>query len=111
MCTKLQLNRITKEVARGAKDVLGDKLFKVILYGSYARGDYRETSDIDLLILLDINREKLTYSEKFKITSPIYDIGLETDTLISPKIYSKIGWARHRVTPYYENVNKEGIIL
>ena len=83
----------------------------VILYGSYARGDYRETSDIDLLILLDINREKLTYSEKFKITSPIYDIGLETDTLISPKIYSKIGWARHRVTPYYENVNKEGIIL
>jgi predicted nucleotidyltransferase len=83
----------------------------VILYVSYARGDYREDSDIDMLILLDIDKEKLSHPDKFKITDPIYEIGLETDTLISPKIYSKTGWAHHRVTPYYENVNKEGIIL
>lgn len=83
----------------------------IILYGSYARGDYHDDSDIDLLILLDVEKEKLTYTDKRQISDPIYDIGLATNTLISPKIYSKSGWKRHRVTPYYENVNNEGIIL
>ncbi len=83
----------------------------VILYGSYARGDYREDSDIDLLILLDSERDNLSYNDKTKISHPIYDIGTETDSFISPKIYSKLGWAKHRVTPYFENVNREGIIL
>ena len=83
----------------------------IILYGSYARGDYREDSDIDLLILLDLDKEKLTHPEKDRIAFPLYDIALDTETLISPKIYTKKGWANHMVTPYYENVNREGVVL
>ena len=83
----------------------------IILYGSYARGDYREDSDIDLLILLAVDKEKLTLDEKIKVSYPIYDIGIDTDTLISPKIYTKKGWANHMVTPFYENVNREGVVL
>ena len=44
----------------------------LILYGSYARGDYREDSDIDLLIL--INKDKITHADKDKVTYPLYDI-------------------------------------
>ena len=47
MCTQIQLNRITDEVTRGAKGILGDKLRNIILYGSYARGDFNNESDID----------------------------------------------------------------
>src|ERR1700741_1614289 len=83
----------------------------VILYGSYARGEEREDSDIDLLILIDSDKEKITRDEKIKITYPICDIELETETIISPVVYTRKGWANHRVTPYYENVNKEGIVL
>ncbi len=83
----------------------------VILYGSYARGEQREDSDIDLLILLDLDKEKLTYPEIDKIAYPIYDIGLDTDMRISPNIYSKKGWANHRITPYYNNVDSEGVVL
>ncbi len=88
-----------------------DPLATVILYGSYARGEQREDSDIDLLILLDSEKEKLTFMEKKIITYPIYDIGIDTNTLISPKVYTKKGWAHHRVTPYFENVNREGVVL
>jgi predicted nucleotidyltransferase len=83
----------------------------LILYGSYARGEEREDSDIDILILIDSDKEKITRDEKIKITYPICSIELETETLISPVVYTKKGWANHRVTPYYESVNKEGIML
>ena len=82
----------------------------LILYGSYARGDYNEDSDIDLLILID--KEKITRDDKIKITYPLYDIELENGILISPKVYSKKFWqTEHKVTPFYENVNREGIVL
>ncbi len=82
----------------------------LILYGSYARGDYNEESDIDLLILID--KEKVTRNDKIKITYPLYDIQFDTGILISPMVYSKKFWHKeHKVTPFYENVNSEGVIL
>lgn len=82
----------------------------VILYGSYARGDFREDSDIDILVLVD--KEKLSFEDKQKIIYPLYDIELETGKIISPLVFSKDYWkTKHRVNPFYENVNKEGIIL
>ena len=81
----------------------------LILYGSYARGDYRPDSDIDILVLID--KDKITWDDEIKISYPLYDIELETGTMISPMIYSKKGWANHRVSPFYENVNKEGVVL
>lgn len=83
----------------------------MILYGSYARGDYKQDSDIDVLILLDTEKEKLSHPEMDRIAFPLYDIGVDTDTRISPNIYSKKAWANHMVTPYYQNINREGIVL
>src|ERR1700747_3035561 len=74
----------------------------LILYGSYARGDYHEDSDIDLLIL--VNRDKITHADEDKITYPLYDIEFKTGIIISPMVYTKDAWANHRVTPFYENV-------
>lgn len=83
----------------------------LILYGSYARGDQREDSDIDLLILVNKDKDKMTYDEESKITHPLYTIEFELGTVICPMVYTRKAWANHRVTPFYENVNKEGIVL
>jgi len=45
---------ISQKVMQAARDTLGDKLEKVIIYGSYARGDYDHESDIDFFILADV---------------------------------------------------------
>ena len=82
----------------------------VILYGSYARGEEREDSDIDLLVLLD--KEVITLEEDRKIRYPLYDIEFETGRIISPLILPEGEWEKiHSISPFYENVKAEGVLL
>ena len=77
----------------------------LILFGSYARGDNRPDSDIDILVLLD--KDRITLDDRKRIGYPLYDIQLETDTLISPRLVSKNQWEKkHSITPFYKNVLK-----
>jgi uncharacterized protein len=82
----------------------------VILYGSFARGDGGSNSDIDLLILID--KEKISSEDMKRIKYPLYEIEFQTGQIISPLVLSRIDWeSRHKITPFYENVNKEGVAL
>ena len=83
---------------------------QTILYGSEARGDAREDSDIDLLMLVEA--DKLSYEDKDRIIAPYYDIELETGVIISKLIMPRKEWEnRPFPTPFYINVTNEGIIL
>ena len=82
----------------------------LILYGSSARGDYRDDSDLDLLVLVD--KDVISRFDQKRIKYPLYEIEFDTGTIISPLIFSKKDWEiRHRNTPFYENVVREGRIL
>jgi predicted nucleotidyltransferase len=97
---------ILTEIKRRIKDNEPDA--KIILYGSYARGDANEESDIDLLILLD--KEPVDYNDKMKITSPLYDLGYKLGLMISPLVKTKNNWEENYFfTPLYYNIKKEGI--
>ncbi len=82
----------------------------LILYGSYARGDNHEGSDVDILVLL--NKDKISFEDRKRISYPLYHIELETGIMISPVIFSKKNWeTKHRISPFYKNVTTEGRTL
>jgi len=87
-----------------------DPFATLILFGSYARGDFRQDSDIDLLVLVD-KEDRITYADRYRITAPIHDLELKTGTIISTIVRTKKEWANQMVTPFYENVNREGKLL
>ena len=102
------VNDIINRVRKSVKVVMPDAT--VILYGSYARGDNKPFSDIDLLIL--INKPEVTREDEKKVKYPLYEIEFDTGTIISPLVLSKQDWeTRHKITPFYDNIGKEGIVL
>lgn len=78
------------------------------LFGSEARGDAREDSDIDILILVD--SPVVSTQMESTIFSPLYQIELSTGVLINPLILPKSQWGS-RISPFYINVSNERIKL
>ena len=102
---------ISQKVVQAAKDTLGEKLDKVILYGSYARGNYDEESDVDYFILADVPQEE-TSMWRSAIREHIPYIDLEYDLLVSLHITRKAIFEQCvGFIPFFKNVTREGVLL
>lgn len=104
MTEETKLSRI-KEIARSSVPTGG----KAILYGSRARGDASQHSDWDILILLD--KDSLDQSDYDNVSYPFVLLGCDLGEEINPIMYTKKEWDTYRVTPFYENVVRDGIPL
>lgn len=80
---------------------------KAILYGSRARGDAKDSSDWDLLILL--NKDKLVQEDYDNVSYPFVLLGCDLGEEINPIMYTKKEWESYHITPFYENVKRDGI--
>lgn len=78
---------------------------KIILFGSQARKD----SDWDLLIILD--KPKIEASDFDRISYPLYEFGWKEGEQFSPKLYTTKEWLKISFTPFYKNIEKEGLVL
>ena len=100
--------RFIGRLSRLGKEVLPSSA-SLWLYGSRARGTAHKDSDWDLLILL--NDKQLLADTFGAYAYPFVELGWEYGTYFSPKIYTYAEWARRKGTPFYDNINREGVVL
>ena len=103
-----QLKRILRLLREELKNVLGDSIEKIILYGSQARGDSRDDSDIDVLIVL---KNDFKYGTMLRKTSRIIArLSLENDVVISRVFASRQQYEQSKM-PFLMNIRRDGIAI
>ncbi len=91
------------------RKIYGTELVTVILYGSYARGDYQRDSDIDIVAIVRGERNELQkrLKELWDISS---ELELEYGTIVSPTVIPYEEFEKYKNDlPYYRNIQKEGV--
>ena len=97
--------------AQGTKRILKNNLSKLIVYGSYARGDYKENSDIDVMILTPLSKEEIEKIENC-IFDLAFDLELESGFVINPVLENEAHYKYWLgAVPFYDNVEREGIVI
>jgi len=100
------LKEVLGKLRVGLSDILKDRLDGVYLYGSQARGEARNDSDIDVLIILNGDFE---YGELLDQTLDLVaDLSLEYDVVISRAFASKEQY-QNEMSPFYMNVRREAV--
>jgi len=83
---------------------------EIYLYGSRARGEAQKESDWDILILL--NEDNFHRKDEKLFRDNLFELELNYEEIVSIIAFSKNEWYnKHSITPFYENVMKEGIKL
>ena len=94
------------ELRRRLESVYGDRLVRLLLYGSQARGDAEPGSDIDVLVIL---RGAVSPCEEIARTlSDVSELSLEHDVVVACAFLSEDQFDRER-SPFVCNVRREGI--
>lgn len=102
---------IVYKFAQTMKVLFGEHLNKVIVYGSYARGDYKKNSDVDIMILVDLSETEIKKFEN-RVYDVAFEIEMDTGVDISPVIKNKNQFEYWVDTlPYYKNVREEGVTI
>ncbi|MBQ0107597.1 MAG: nucleotidyltransferase domain-containing protein [Phascolarctobacterium sp.] len=104
------MKKITDEIVNVSLAIT-PKIKEIILYGSYAREDNTDDSDIDVMILLDCTDEEYKELRK-KISRTVDNVGYEHDMVVSPIVKLKQHfdeWLPY--LPFYGNIQKEGVVL
>ena len=110
----VNVNKILDEYVKGLMEIFEKEIKRIILYGSYARGEEEnelEISDIDIMILVDAPEEELKPIQK-RVLDFSYDMDLRYDILLSPIVENINDYnSRVKYIQYYKNIEKEGVIL
>lgn len=109
MCTQAQLHTILSTVYQKSVAEFGGKLDEVILYGSYARGDYDSESDIDIMVRVRLDKLELE-KHRWSFSCMTSELSLENNITVSVRLQDYDTFHRYKeVLPFYMNVIKDGV--
>lgn len=99
--------KIAEDFARHLKAKYGDRIERILLFGSVARGEYREDSDVDLIV---VTRDP-SWAFRVQLASEAMDVLMRHGLYISAKPMDPEEFERTEGTLFGRNVRREGLIL
>jgi uncharacterized protein len=109
---KAPLSKRETQAIETAARLLKDRFLieSIILFGSKARGDADEHSDIDLLL---ISSRSLHWRDEKAIVDALFDIGMDYDVIFSPLFISSEEWEKgvFKSFPIYDEITREGAVV
>jgi predicted nucleotidyltransferase len=108
MYTTEAVNAVLKKLKTMLEKNYGSRLNQMFLYGSYARGDAVEGSDVDILLVLDNVQDPL--NEREQLSSLLWELALEHQMVFSVlPVDTKT--LNNRNSPLFLNIRREGIVI
>ena len=105
------LDEILKRYVDDVHNIYGEQLKTVILYGSYARGDFGPDSDIDIMILVDLSDDEIR-SKGHTLSDITFDYNFDNELEIMPIVKNQEHFYKWiRAYPFYNNIKNEGVEL
>ncbi len=100
---------ILEEFVTTIKPYLGNEIQSIVLYGSYARGDFNAQSDLDIMILVGSSDNDIKKYENI-VYDCAFELELKYGKVISPVIKNQQFFEYWSDTlPFYKNIVKEGV--
>jgi predicted nucleotidyltransferase len=99
--------RESLDAVKSALTKIAGKEARLIIYGSYARGEEREDSDVDLMVVLP--DEATDFQKEETVRDAAIDIGLENDFLFSVIVVTESQMKRFQGFKVFDSVEKEGM--
>jgi len=99
-----------KKFKEAVTNALGSELVGLTLFGSKARGEAREDSDIDVLVITNSGNWHLSDVVYRIVTDILLD---DDDVIVSPKVIGKEDYKRlfEMESPFIRNVVRDGILI
>ena len=109
MCSQSEVRTIISRLHQKLTAVFPQEPFDVILFGSYARNDADEGSDIDVMFLVDSSRQAIA-ERHWQFGEAAAEILLDYGVVVSPIVENRAYYlANADLLPFFRNVQREGV--
>ena len=109
MCSQSDLLHIISQLSDKLRDIFPQEHFDVILFGSYARNDADEGSDIDVMYLVDSSRQVIA-DKHWQIGEAAAEMLLDCGIVVSPVVENRTYYQNNaNLLPFFRNVQREGV--
>lgn len=109
MCSQNDLQSIISKLRSDLERLFPGQRLDVILFGSYARADADEGSDIDLLFLVDASREDIA-EKNWRIGEAAADALMDYGIVVSPIVENREYFrSNSRTLPFFRSIEREGV--
>lgn len=109
--TETKINKLLDELKEKINWIFKDNLVQIILYGSYARNEQTSESDVDIIILTNLDIRDFTFYEE-SITKISVDLSLKYDLVVQILLKNASQYNKYlEVLPFYKNIRSEGKVI